>query len=235
MDKNKLEFFSNLGISFLIDELPKGLVDNLTEAFSTHIKVDRLKLWLNNKPIKLTRDEHQEVNNEKKGKKINKRGQSSGYHGETSNNKITFFTSTTQVNPVINILHEFGHLVNNLWDKQFTKELQKETFLLNGIFFAGWDKDRNVYNSLYKKIDGKDIMKQSRIAGGKAWQQIIDSGYNEDWADIFSNYILQNFNEENEVGKQILDFAARMEAHVKESSGPKPDDMVVQEDSLDLS
>jgi len=45
--------------------------------------------------------------------------QSHCFGGLTSGNTITF-TATGPVNPVINMLHEIGHLVDNIWNDYFT-------------------------------------------------------------------------------------------------------------------
>ena len=52
--------------------------------------------------------------------------------------------------------------------------------------------------------------------GGDAWQQRDDGGYPEfeDWADIFSNHIVQNFNRNDNIGKQVDDYAIDMNQHV---------------------
>ena len=196
------ELFSALSMS-LTGTWPDPLHANLEEAVSTRIGADRLKLWLNNKPVMLIFGG---------GKKL----AVGTYHGLTSANRITL-SANQNVNPVINILHEFGHLVDNLWDDFFTKSLQKQAFRRKEKFFGGWNGIK--YLSLRGDIIRTEVLKDRHPAGGDAWQQRGGNPYWEDWADIFSNYMLGNFNEENEVGQQILDFVGGMEAHVKETAG----------------
>jgi hypothetical protein len=58
------------------------------------------------------------------------------------------------------------------------------------------------------------VLKSRNAGGSDAWQQRGGTAHFEDWADIFSNTMLENIKPENEVGKQILDFVASMEAHI---------------------
>ena len=44
------------------------------------------------------------------------------------------------VNPVINMLHETGHLVDNVWALYFEQETKKKVFKNSqGEVIAGWD------------------------------------------------------------------------------------------------
>jgi hypothetical protein len=78
--------------------------------------------------------------------------------------------------------------------------------------FGGWDGGK--YRGLPGQVIRTEVLKAGRIAGGDAWQQRGGTAHFEDWADIFSNAMLGNINAENEIGRQILAFVARMNAHV---------------------
>lgn len=113
------------------------------------------------------------------------------------------------------MLHEFGHLFDNLWSDYFTTKLQKETFTLNGEFFAGWDSTNKSYKSLGAGGDVRGLaLSASRILGGDAWQQRGGTAHWEDWADIFSNYISGNLNQSKDLGWQMYRFASEMGNHV---------------------
>jgi hypothetical protein len=61
------------------------------------------------------------------------------YSGYTETYHITFY-HTNMVNPVINMLHETGHLVDNVWALYFEQETKKKVFKNSqGEVIAGWD------------------------------------------------------------------------------------------------
>lgn len=191
------DLFADLGVSFQ-GTWSTALLANVDEAF-TAIGKDNLKSWFNNQPVTFRFGGPAQL----------ARG---GYSGLTERFRVTFFSNAT-TSPVINILHEFGHLLDNVWDDFFTNALQKEPFRLGGALFGGWDG--NKYRSLPGDRMRAEVLKSARLAGGDAWQQRGGTPHFEDWADIFSNVMLGNINEQNEVGRQILAFVARMEAHVQ--------------------
>jgi len=192
------EILASLGIS-LEGTFPSDLSTNLEEALLTIVGEEKLRLWLNNKPVTLRFGGKGDL-------------EAGTYHGFTSKNRISFFANKN-VNPVINILHEFGHVVDNLWDDSFTNSLEKVAFRMNEAFFGGWNG--MVYLGLRRDIIRTKVLKQSRVAGGDAWQQRGGTAHWEDWADIFSNAMLDNINGENEVGQQILNFVEQMESQVR--------------------
>jgi hypothetical protein len=175
------------------------LLTHLEEALLNHIGRENLKAWFNNKSVTFRFGGPAQL---AKG----------GYSGLTERLRVTFFANGT-TSPVINILHEFGHLFDNVWDDFFTNALQKETFRRGGTFFGGWDGGK--YRSLPGDRIRAEVLKSARIAGGDAWQQRGGTPHFEDWADIFSNAMLGNINEQDEIGRQLLTFVARMEAHVQ--------------------
>jgi hypothetical protein len=193
------ERLESLGI-FVIKEnqWPSQLLADLDEALFNVIGEDSLRLWLNQRPVTLVFGGAGTLD-------------VGHYYGLTSGSKITFSARGT-TNPVINILHEFGHLVDNLWDDFFTENLERVTFRRNGTFSGGWNG--GVYLGLKSDFVRSKVLKQARVGGGDAWQQRGGVAHWEDWADIFSNAMLKNIKAENEVGEQILDFVAGREAHV---------------------
>ncbi len=141
------------------------------------------------------------------------------YSGETNALTVAFF-HTNMVNPVINMLHEIGHVMDNVWQDYFTTELKNTTFTdEKGQFLAGWDgKSYHKLNMIDKDNYVRvKALKAPMFQGADAWQQRGDRGYpwNEDWADIFSNYFTQNINQNDVLGSQMLDFVVKMENHVK--------------------
>jgi hypothetical protein len=193
------EKLKSLGV-FVIkkNRWPSKLRADLDEALLNVIGEDNLRLWLNERPVTLVFG----------GAGTLKAGH---YHALTSGSKITFSANGT-TNPVINILHEFGHVVDNLWDDFFTKKLERVTFLRNGNFSGGWNGTR--YLGLKSDFVRQKVLKQARVGGGDAWQQRGGTAHWEDWADIFSNAMLENIKAGNQVGRQILDFVGGMKAHV---------------------
>ena len=183
---------------------PSALRANLEEALFSHIGVENLSFLLKNQPVtvRFGGSENLVVG---------------AYYGLTSGSRITLFANQC-TNPVINILHEFGHLVDNLWGDFFTNNLQRVEFRRNGMFFGGWNGRK--YLGLRRDVVRTEVLKQRRVAGGDAWQQRGGQAHWEDWADIFSNARLKNIDEGNELGGQILAFVARMDAHVKETPIP---------------
>ena len=187
-----------LGIT-LKGDWPPRLRANLDEAIFTVIGAERFKPWLNNRPLTLKWG----------GKGRLKPGH---YYGRTSGTTITFFANQT-VNPVINILHEFGHGVDNLWDDFFTGNLKGVRFENNAGGYLGGSNGRT-YQSLSAERVRKNVLKARNVAGGDAWQQRGGTAHFEDWADIFSNAMLDNIKRGHHAGQQMLDFVALMEAHV---------------------
>jgi hypothetical protein len=189
----------SLGISVIKENRwPSQLRADLDEALLNVIGEDNLRLWLNQKPVTLVWE----------GAGTLKAGH---YHAITSASKITFSAKGT-TNPVINILHEFGHLVDNLWDDFFTENLERVTFRRNGHFSGGWNGA--AYLGLKSDFVRSKVLKLERVGGGDAWQQLGGVAHWEDWADIFSNAMLENFKAKSQVGGQILDFVGGMQAHV---------------------
>jgi len=194
MDEN----LAALGLS-LTGAWPAALRANLEEALFTHIGEENLRFWLKNQLVTLRFGG-------------NKKLVVGTYYGLTSGSRITFFANQS-TNPVINVLHEFGHLVDNLWGDFFTNNLKNVSFRRNETFFAGWNGLK--YLGLRRDVIRTQVLKEPRVGGGDAWQQRGGQPHWEDWADIFSNAILENIDPGNEVGEQILAFVARMDAHVK--------------------
>jgi hypothetical protein len=191
------EILASLGIS-LVGNWPSRLRANLDEALFTIIGAERLRPWLNARPLTL---------------KFGGKGKLDAgfYFGLTSGTTITFFANEN-TNPVVNILHEFGHAVDNLWRDFFTGNLKSVQFRINGVYIGG--ATGRTYQSLSSEIVRRDVLKARRAGGSDAWQQRGGVAHFEDWADIFSNSMLANIKPENEAGQQMLDFVALMEAHV---------------------
>jgi len=194
------EILAALGLS-LKGTWPAALRANFDEALFNRLGEEKLRLWFKNLPVSFRFGGKEEL-------------AVGTYFGLTSGSRITFFANQN-VNPVINILHECGHVIDNLWEDFFTESLKKVEFRRNNTFFAGWNGLK--YLGLRREVLRAEVLKEPRIAGGDAWQQRGGTAHWEDWADIFSNAMLGNFNEENEVGQQILAFVARMEAHAREA------------------
>jgi hypothetical protein len=192
------ETLADLGLT-LTGTWPPALRRNLRRAVFRHIGADNLKLWLNGQnatlhfggPAKLA---------------------AGSYYGRTSGSRITFYANGN-TNPIVNVLHEFGHLVDNLWKDFFTKELQKVEFRRNDRYFGGWNGRK--YLGLRRDVMLTSVLKDPRAGGGDAWQQRGGQAHWEDWTDIFSNAMLKNIKRRNQIGRQVRGFVDRMEAHVK--------------------
>jgi hypothetical protein len=199
-----IEYIKSFGIS-LSGNWTGPLLANLWEALFTHIGYQNLKSWLNGRPATLVWGGGRDCG-----------GRDACYGGNTPGDTVTF-KATGMVNPVINILHELGHLVDNLWDDYFTTQLERTAFTLNGQYVAGWDGSK--YKSLPSSlnIDGNDVrlltLKSATFGGQDAWQQRGGTPHWEDWADIFSNSMIRNINQTTDLGNQIDSFFIKMKTH----------------------
>lgn len=198
------EILADLGIT-LIGTWPSALRANFDDALFNRIGVEKLKLWFKDLPVSFRFGGSEKL-------------VVGSYYGLTSGSKITFFANQN-TNPVINILHECGHVVDNLWEDFFTNNLKGVEFRRKEAYFAGWNGFK--YLGLRGDIIRAEVLKERRVAGGDAWQQRGGTPHWEDWADIFSNVMLENINEENELGRQILDFVTQMETHTKKATGAR--------------
>ena len=178
-------------------------LDNLSEALFTHIRSKNIERWLNGKKVTLSLG----------GKATCMEDKNSCYYGETGTSSITFYATGT-TNPIINMLHEFGHLSDNTWSDYFTNALEKVQFIdSEGNYIAGWDGKK--YKSLIASEVRDFALKSPNFEGQDAWQQRGGTPHWEDWADIFSNYIIDNINQNDVLGRQLYDFAKRMDNYTK--------------------
>jgi RHS repeat-associated protein len=195
--KSEMEdYIASFGIT-LQGDWSLSLLTNLWDALFTYIGYEELILWLQGSSITLisggigTCDIHK-------------------YSGWTDGKIITFY-SNGATNPIINILHEFGHLVDNIWGDFFTNSLYNVEFTWGGIDFAGWDGKN--YSSLPSDIVRSVGLISPNIGGGNAWQQKGGITHYEDWADIFSNAMIGNINPLSDLGSQMYNFAYKMINH----------------------
>jgi hypothetical protein len=217
LETSQREYIKSFGLILEPEEKWTGTwLTNLYNVLFFHIGAIDLPRWLNHKSATLFID--------KEGPAICSDGEENCYSGSTGPDKITFYHTGTSINSEINMLHEFGHLVDNLSDSDndFTNRLRSHTFTINvGKYWAGWNGSKyasipeegpnNVYQVGVKRIP---------IGGDEAWQQLKASAYTypgheqgEDWADIFANGILHNINTATEPGGQMYDFFKEMERY----------------------
>ena len=209
-EAQKIEYIESFGFT-LLGNWTGAILNNLWEALFTYIGYQDLKLWLNYN----LKYNHVVLNIGGIGP--NDPEESSGY---TQQDTITFYQNET-VNPVMNFLHEIGHVVDNLWADYFTTQLEKETFTLDRRYVAGWDG--TAYQSLPREIAYSEALFARRAGGGPAWQQSArKNAYSytcwqqcEDWADIFANSMINNININSDLGGQMNLFFNKMENHVK--------------------
>lgn len=200
-----IDYIASFGIK-LEGNWSRALLDNLWEALFTYIGYQDLKAWLNGRTATMIWGGTKDCGD-----------RDACYGGSTPGTSITF-KATATVNPVINILHEIGHLVDNLWYDYFTTGLEKTTFYdERGYFLAGWDGSK--YVSLPPNSDSDlDVrelaLKSSTFGGQDAWQQRGGTPHWEDWADIFSNSIIHNVSQTTNLGSQMDNFFNRMKSHV---------------------
>lgn len=209
-EDQKREYIESFGFT-LLGNWTGAILNNLWETLFTHIGYQDLKFWLN-------------YNLKYNNAVLNIGGigdnDPNEYSGYTQQSTITFYQNGT-VNPEINMLHEIGHLVDNLWNDYFTKQLQKETFTIDDIYEAGWDGEA------YQQLDRETVYSKAlfarRVGGGSAWQQLEAANaysydcwqYCEDWGDIFANAMINNINLDTDLGGQMYLFFNKMENHVK--------------------
>lgn len=195
------EYIASFGIT-LSGNWTGILLTNLWEALFTHIGYQDLRFWLNGRTATLTWGGSRDCG-----------GLNACYGGSTPGDTITL-KATGMVNPVINILHEIGHLVDNLWYDYFTTQLETTTFTLNGQYHAGWD------GTSYKSLPASGVndvrliaLRSSLFGGQDAWQQRGGTPSWEDWADIFSNSMIHNINQASDLGGQMDSFFIKMKNH----------------------
>jgi RHS repeat-associated protein len=195
---------------------------NLWEALFTHIGYLNLRTWMaDGKPTFALG-----------GAAICLVHQTSCYSGLTNGTIVTFLHTGNAHNPVINMLHEMGHLMDNIWHDYFSTHLRKTEFKTpNGEFLAGWNGTD--YTSLPRASVYSDALISSTAGGDDAWQQLGAAAYdytckaedgtfytcwpeNEDWADIFANAMVNdgNIDRSSDLGNQMYAFFQEMEDHV---------------------
>jgi hypothetical protein len=172
-ESEMIDYITSFGITLGGDWTGVRLA-NLWEALFTHIGYKNLRFWLNGKTATLILG----------GTRTCDEGKTGCYGGLTQYSTVTF-TATNMDNPVINMLHELGHLVDNLWGSYFTYSLKTKTFNLGGEYLAGWDGEN--YISLPSSGENNvrlSALISSPVGGGDAWQQRGGVENFEDWGDI---------------------------------------------------
>jgi len=191
-ESQMIEYIASFGLT-LQGNWSSTLLANLWEALFTHIGYKSIPFWLNGRTATLKNGGVGDCDNGK-------------YYGLTSGNSITFYANNT-ISPVINILHEFGHLVDNLWNDYFTNSLENETFTLNGKYLSGWNGGK--YVSLPSSGENNirfSALISGKAGGGDAWQQRGGTPHWEDWADIFANGEIGNISLSTDLGGQLGNF-----------------------------
>jgi hypothetical protein len=192
-----IDYIASFGIA-LQGNWSGTYLTNLWETLFTNIGYGNLVFWLNGKKATLIIG----------GAGNNASGR---YYGWTSGSSTTFYANGV-VNPVINMLHEIGHLIDNLWGDHFTNSLQQRTFTLRGEFLSGWNGMS--YTSL--PSSGQNDVRllgiiSPTVGGGDAWQQRGGTPHWEDWGDIFANAMMGNIHQASDLGGQMSAFFAEME------------------------
>lgn len=126
------------------------------------------------------------------------------YGGWTTHDKtITFNTIGSSAIPQMNIFHEFGHLIDSLPGSLFdvfSNDLKADpnySMLVLGGYING--------NALldYRVVDSNYPLKIQAIQASKA------NNINEQWADIFANYVAGNINMTSLEGQVMHEFVTR--------------------------
>jgi hypothetical protein len=206
-DAQRIAYIKSFGLTLEPAKKWTGMwLTNLSKVLFTDIGATLIRPWLNRKSATLFIDDD--------GTAVCKKDQTSCYSGLTGPDKITFKHTGTAINSEINMLHEFGHLVDNLSDSTnyFTDKLKTQTFTLGGKYWGG------TRNGTYNSIPSTGVnnvylvaLKTSPIGGDRAWQQGGGTPNWEDWADIFSNGIMNNIDPSTEPGGQMSRFFWYME------------------------
>jgi RHS repeat-associated protein len=128
------------------------------------------------------------------------------YSGFTSGKTITFYTMGNQAIRQMNVYHEFGHLLDNAQSDAFSGALSSEndpSFINSGTsridpaaFTAG-------------RVDDPNYPLNSDGTGGVQALQHDSTDVNEQWADIFANYVAGNINPNSPQGRGMLKFITR--------------------------
>lgn len=111
------------------------------------------------------------------------------YHGYTRHNKtITFYTRNNSAIPQMNIFHEFGHLIDSLPGPLFD------------VFSNDLDDEANKSMLVLGGYINENALLSSRVADSnypnriQAIQASKADDVNEQWADIFANYVAGNID-----------------------------------------
>ena len=215
----KRKYIESFGIKLEPEEKWTGKwLTNLYKVLFKDIGATALPHWLNHKKATLFID--------KDGSAVCAPGIDSCYFARTGPTQITFMHTGNSINSEINILHELGHLVDNLsqGSNYFTNQLRSRKFTINeGTYWAGWNGKKYVPipetgdNNVYQLVVREDF-----IGGDQAWQQKAQTFYSytgheqgEDWADIFANGILHNLDTSTEPGDEINLFFTSMESYAQ--------------------
>lgn len=205
----QIEYIESFGIDLEPEAKWTGAwLINLRKALFTHIGGANLRSWLNNKPAKMVIASRDDCG-----------AKGGAYGGCTTPTTIYFWVNGATANPVINMLHEMGHLVDNLSQggNYFTNRLRSHTFLLNDTYWAGWKNGS--YQSIPRSRGAANevrnvVLINPEFEAQDAWQQRGGTPNWEDWADIFSNSMIHNINN-SQPGSQINLFFKSMEAYAK--------------------
>jgi hypothetical protein len=123
---------------------------------------------------------------------LNTHPDSGNYFGHTSGLTIDFYVSSTI--PLINLCHEFGHVLDNAAGDSHTTALGGSPHSSStGVYWFGGNGYGNIDPSLVltnSQVDDPFFGPLSVDA-----LQHADSGPVEQWADIFANYVVGNINQ----------------------------------------
>jgi len=127
----------------------------------------------------------------------------SEYHGYTRHNKtVTFYTRNNSAIPQMNFFHEFGHLIDSLpgplfdvFSKDLDDEPNKSMLVLGGYINENALLSSRVSDSNYP-------LGIQAIQASKA-------DLNEQWADIFANYMAGNIDMTSIEGQTMQGFVNR--------------------------
>jgi RHS repeat-associated protein len=124
----------------------------------------------------------------------------SRFNGEVTNGTNPHFYTTSDENfPLHHFFHEFGHVIDNLYGEAFETALGTSAYYVDETYVFGGEDVGYINTGAFNS---------GVVNGAKALQHPSDKP-NEQWADIFANYMSNNINN-RPMGRIMYDWVNNM-------------------------
>ena len=116
------------------------------------------------------------------------------YDGETNGNHVTFNTTGNDPIHAQNFFHEFGHELNNISGQGYSDALGEKAYYSNSVYVFGGSDIGNINPNALSSLS---------VNGAEAIQH-ASSQSDEQWADVFANYMSKNINTNRSEGQVMM-------------------------------